>query len=490
MFLFSGKKASIARRLSTSLVVCISIICIIFISLTYYKKQKTSNELLSKKAREYQELITSSLKIPLWDIDRDNIRDIGKSYIQNNDLICRLYIFDPMNRIIFSQEKEDNLEGIRLAWNIVHKTDFIGRIEMDISSDVFSQKNKAFFISGMQTLLLVIIMISLTTGFFLNAVLRKPFQELNTIVQLYSSGQYDSSKTQSSYIEFEQFVNVLNQMAEKIIKQNETLEQRVIERTQKLNQANEELKNLAVLADEANTAKGEFLTNVSHELRTPMNGILGMSSVLMDLVIDDGQLQCVKIIQDSAYDLLSLINDLLDFSSLDTGRFKLKKLNFDLTQAIDMILELFHLKAKSKNLQLTHTISNDVPTALIGDSVRLQQIIANLIDNGIKFSDAGTVHLDISLQLDSPTYPVLCFSISDTGIGIDHQDMKHLFKLFSQVDASVTRKYGGTGLGLIIAKNLVSLMDGEISVKSQKDKGSTFWFTACFEKQGHTSEDI
>jgi signal transduction histidine kinase len=458
--------------------------------LNYLKKQKQSHALLLKKAQEYKKLITSSLEIPLWDIDRDNIREISKSYIHNNNLICRLFIFDPMNRVIFSHQKKDFKNSFQLKWDVVHDEDSIGRIEMGISSELFSQRNKALFVSGMQTLLVVIILISLTTGFFLKAVLKKPFQELNFIVESYASGQYDQSKNQSSYVEFEQFVNVLNQMAEKIIKQNETLEKRVIERTQKLNEANQELKKLAVLAEEANKSKSEFLTNVSHELRTPMNGILGMSSILKDLVADEGQLQCIQILENSAQDLLKLINDLLDFSSLDTGQFKLEKTDFDIMNTIQIVLELFHIKAKTKGISLKQTIGKDVPKTIVGDPIRLQQIIANLVDNAIKFSNTGTVHIDVSLQSESPAFYILNFSVIDTGIGIQKQDMKYLFKLFSQVDASVTRKYGGTGLGLIICKKLVDLMEGEIGVKSKKEKGSTFWFTACFEKQKQRSENI
>ncbi|KPA18173.1 multi-sensor hybrid histidine kinase [Candidatus Magnetomorum sp. HK-1] len=481
------KHVSIARRLSTSLVLCIFVIGLIFISLNYLKKMYEFNALLLDKAEEYKKLISSSIEIPLWDIDRENIREIGKTYMQNN-LICRLFIFDSMNRIIFNQQKKDYESPISLKWDITHENDKIGHVEMDVSSTAYKQKNEDLFISGIETLLLVIILISLTTGFFLNTILKKPFRELNEIVESYSSGHYAESKTQTSYVEFKQFVFVLNEMAQKIIKQNENLELRVIERTQKLNLANKELKKLAVLADEANKAKSEFLTNVSHELRTPMNAIMGMATILMDLGLNADQKNCVNIIYSSANDLLSLINDLLDLSSLDTGKLKLENVDFDLIVTVNSIIDLFSLKAKAKNLKLTHAIEYDVPTLLKGDPGRLQQVLANLIDNGIKFTETGTIHLDISLQKDHPTHPVLCFSLKDTGIGIHQQDMKYLFKIFSQVDASITRRYGGTGLGLVISKKLLDLMKGEINVKTKKDKGSTFWFTVAFEKQAAVNQ--
>jgi len=476
------KKKSISRLLSSRLVLCMTIICFIFISATYFKKKNESNAILVNKAKEYKKLITSSISVPLWDIDRDSIQEIGTSYMQHN-IICRLLVVDQMNRVLFSDQKKKQDNAIKLEWKVFYNQERIGRVEMDVTSEFFTQKNRELFVSSMLTLLVAIMMISFTTGFFLKVVLKKPFEELGNIVESYSKGQYNQQTTQSSFIEFDQFVKVLNQMAQKIIRQNEELEQRVIERTKELNAANKDLTKLAILAEEANKAKSEFLTNVSHELRTPMNGIMGMASILEDLNLDESSLQCVTIIQNSARDLLSLINDLLDYSSLDAGRLDLKITQFDLKQAINTILNLFDVKAKNKSLQLNHTFAKDIPEKVYGDPTRLQQIIANLMDNAIKFTQKGEIHMNIAIQKDSPEKIVLHFQITDTGIGILEKDMKHLFKVFSQVDASVTRKYGGTGLGLVISKKLIDLMGGEINVQSEIDKGSTFWFTLSFNKQ-------
>jgi len=475
------KKKSISRHLSTSLVLCIAVICLIFITAIYFKKKNESHAILVKKAREYQELITSSISIPLWDIDRDSIKEICTSYMQHN-LICRLLVVDQMNRILFIDQKKKRDSDIQFEWKVFYNKERIGRVEMDVSSEFFAQKNRELFVSNILTLVVAILMISLTTGFFLKAILRKPFKEIGEIVHSYSEGHYDQQKTHTSYIEFDQFVKVLNQMAQKIIRQNEELEQRVIERTKELDEANKELKKLAILADEANKAKSEFLTNVSHELRTPMNGIMGMASILEDLGLDESYLQCVTIIQSSARDLFSLINDLLDYSNLDSGKLELKVSQFDFKETIHTILNIFEVKAKNKSLQFQYTLDQNIPDRLFGDPIRLQQIIANLMDNAIKFTEAGEIQMDVTIQMDAPDETILKFQISDTGIGVRQEDMKYLFKLFSQVDASVTRKYGGTGLGLIISKKLVDLMGGEIFLKSHIDKGSTFWFTLSFKK--------
>jgi signal transduction histidine kinase len=476
---YRKKQVSIARKLSTNMVVFISIIGITFICINYINNKYESNALLLEKAQEYKRLISSSVEISLRDIDRDHIIEIGESYMQNQ-LICRLLIFDSMNRVIFSEQKKNQKAPVQLVWDIIHEQENIGRVELELSSLTFQQNNKAVFISGLQTLLLVVILILLTTGFFLNNVLKRPFQELNEIVKSYSSGNYQDSNTQTAYVEFKQFVSVLTEMAKKIIKQNERFEKRLLERTQSLDHANKELKRLALLAEEASIAKSEFLANITHELRTPMNAILGMASILSDLNLSQNQEHCINVVLSSANDLLALINNLLDFSNLDIGKIALDIFDFDLIRTVESILDLFTLKANAKNLELTHSMDSDVPTQLKGDPSRLQQVIANLLDNAIKFTDFGMIHLNVSLQKDHPTQPVLCFSVIDTGIGIHENDMKHLFKPFSQVDASLTRKYGGAGLGLIISKELVTLMGGDIHVKTKKEKGSTFWFTACF----------
>jgi len=479
------KKKSISRRLSSSLVICIAIICLVFIVIIYFKKMNDSNKILINEAREYQKLITSSLSVPLWDIDRDSIQEIGTSYMQHN-LICRLLIVDQMNRVLFSDQKQKQDNAIQFEWKVFYNQETIGRVEMDVNSEFYHQKNRELFVSSLLTLLVAVMMISLTTGFFLKAILKKPFEELGVIVESYSQGNYD--KTQTSYIEFDQFVKVLNQMALKIIKQNEELEQRVNARTKELNEANKELKKLAILSEEANRAKSEFLTNVSHELRTPMNGIMGMATILEDLGLDESYLQCVTIIQSSTRDLLSLINDLLDYSSLNTGQLKLNLSLFDLKGTVSQIIKIFEVKAQNKSLQLKHHFAENIPEKVFGDPIRLQQVIANLMNNAIKFTETGEINMNVGIQRDTSDETIVIFQIIDTGIGILQEDMKHLFKLFSQVDGSVTRKYGGTGLGLIISKKLVELMGGKINVNSEKDKGSTFWFTLSFNKNNHHQE--
>jgi signal transduction histidine kinase/DNA-binding NarL/FixJ family response regulator len=236
-------------------------------------------------------------------------------------------------------------------------------------------------------------------------------------------------------------------------------------------------KKLTKTAQTAELAKSEFLANMSHEIRTPMNGVIGMTSILADTELTDLQRDCVRTISNSGESLLTVINDILDFSKIESGRMELEHRSFNIRDCVEESLDLFGAQVRIKGLEAFYVVAPDVPSHLIGDAVRLRQILVNLIGNAIKFTPQGEIAINVECQgREENTYQLL-FSVSDTGIGISKQGAERLFKAFQQVDTSTTRRYGGTGLGLVISKRLAESMGGTIWVTSDPGAGSTFSFS-------------
>ena len=234
------------------------------------------------------------------------------------------------------------------------------------------------------------------------------------------------------------------------------------------------------IAEEATRAKSDFLANMSHEVRTPMNAIIGLSHLALGTKLDRKQRDYITKVHDSAQNLLGIINDILDFSKIEAGKLDMESVSFDLTEVMDTLTNMIGVKSGEKGLELIVDLDPEVPLGLKGDPLRLNQILLNLANNAIKFTERGEITISVRLLERSAEDVMLNFEVQDTGIGMTPEQQEPLFQAFSQADTSTTRKFGGTGLGLSISKRLTELMGGEIGVDSEYGKGSKFWFTARF----------
>lgn len=367
-------------------------------------------------------------------------------------------------------------------------------IELDLHS-VRLQQYKEVFVSTM--LLLLCLCTAMLFAYRLMRDVTRPIRDMVSTVDRIRRGQLDSRVSGFMLGELDMLKNGINSMAMSLTAYHEEMQQNIDQATSDLRETLEqmEIQNVELdiakkRAQEAARIKSEFLANMSHELRTPLNGVIGFTRQTLKTSLNITQRDYLHTIERSANNLLSIINDVLDFSKLEAGKLVLESIPFPLRATLDEVVVLLAQSAHEKGLELTLSIQPEVPDNTIGDPLRLQQIIINLLGNAIKFTEHGNIDIRIEMRSLSTHRVNLEVQIHDTGIGISEKQQSQLFQAFRQADASISRRHGGTGLGLVITQRLVNEMGGEISLHSRLNQGSTFWFNINLALNPNAKRDL
>lgn len=374
---------------------------------------------------------------------------------------------------IISESYSPDESAIADAKNTKNMLGYVA-LELDLKS-VRLQQYKEIFISSV--MMLFCIGIALIFGWRLMRDVTGPIRNMVNTVDRIRRGQLDSRVEGFMLGELDMLKNGINSMAMSLAAYHEEMQHNILRETlEQMEIQNVELDLAKKRAQEAARIKSEFLANMSHELRTPLNGVIGFTRLTLKTELNPTQRDHLNTIERSANNLLAIINDVLDFSKLEAGKLILESIPFPLRNTLDEVVTLLAHSSHDKGLELTLNIKNDVPDNVIGDPLRLQQVITNLVGNAIKFTESGNIDILVEKRALSNTKVQIEVQIRDTGIGIPERDQSRLFQAFRQADASISRRHGGTGLGLVITQKLVNEMGGDISFHSQPNRGSTFWF--------------
>jgi two-component system sensor histidine kinase BarA len=483
-----------------------------------YSRYSELDQFIYQRATSIIAPLAISSAAPLLEKKRDNLRTlIGFSHRSQSDIIKSIAIFTKDNQVFVTSAYHGDTHTMRIRAGqnlpnsimyedhddyLIYRAPIIDEFTaknnhsaVDIHSDVIGyiaiQIDKSNIKYAQQQLLIKVFFIVLV-GLIISALfayklinsVTRPISSMVLAIDRIREGKIESRISGQLFGELNFLKNGVNAMAQSLGDYQDEMQRSIDQATIDLRESLEqfEIQNVELdiakrKAQDANKVKSEFLANMSHELRTPLNGVIGFTRQVLKTPLSDTQRDHLQTIERSAGNLLSIINDILDFSKLDAGKMVIENIPFSIRESIEETLTLLAPSAHKKNIELSLRVSPQLPDSLIGDAMRIKQVMVNLASNAIKFTDKGSVNINIEGNVIAKNLYKIRVTVQDTGIGISEQQKNSIFEAFGQGDKSVTRIYGGTGLGLVISQRLVSELRGGIGFDSIENEGSTFWFT-------------
>ncbi|WP_426417301.1 ATP-binding protein [Aestuariirhabdus sp. LZHN29] len=510
MFL-AGKNSGIKQRvLAMALLPTLSITLMLGVFFTLTRLKDLDN-LLFERSQTISEQFTATVGFGYRDDETTQLQEIANSALEKSD-VRAVSLYDAAgNRIIHSgpgmlavntqasplgsQQQilygESSLRIITpiyppTASNSINGTALLapaGWHEIEFSTANTEIKQYQTLL-GSGVLIIVGVLLNIFLALRIGGHITRPLQKISNAVTHIRNGNLDTRINTDTGGELRTLESGINAMVSSLQQAHEEMQQNIEQSTRDLQETLEtiEIQNIELdmarkEALEASRIKSEFLANMSHEIRTPLNGIIGFTNLLLRSSLNDRQREYLQTIQSSSEGLLAIINDVLDFSKIEAGKLELESIPMNLGDTVDEVLNILAPSAHEKQLELVPLIYSDTPTHLVGDPLRIKQILTNLVSNAIKFTNQGSITVRAMLEEQREQTAVIKISVTDTGIGLSRDQQKELFKAFTQADTSTTRRIGGTGLGLVISKRLAQQMGGDIGLESEQGEGSTFWFT-------------